>query len=161
MRRVHQCFVFSLNRHGCAAAAICLLLATPVFAQPYRYSADGSEVTDSKTGLIWRRCSEGQTWNGSTCAGTALAYTHEQALVHAQTQDGWRLPNVKELTSIVDRSRSIPAIDPTAFPATSTRWYWTSSPDADRVDVWMVGFYVGYVSDYSRGPETFYVRLVR
>ena len=40
-------------------AAACLLLAAPVFAQPYTISADGTEVTDSQTGLTWRRCSEG------------------------------------------------------------------------------------------------------
>ena len=40
-------------------AAACLLLAAPVFAQPYTISADETEVTDSQTGLTWRRCSEG------------------------------------------------------------------------------------------------------
>jgi hypothetical protein len=32
----------------------------------YSYSTDGSVVTDSKTGLIWRRCSEGQSWSAGT-----------------------------------------------------------------------------------------------
>lgn len=28
----------------------------------YSFSEDGAEVTDSKTGLVWQRCSAGQVW---------------------------------------------------------------------------------------------------
>lgn len=27
---------------------------------------------DPDTGLIWDRCNAGQTWNGTTCVGTAI-----------------------------------------------------------------------------------------
>jgi hypothetical protein len=129
----------------------------------YSYSAVGSEVTDSKTGLIWQRCSAGQSWSAgtSTCTGTAATYTHEAALSFAKTQTGWRLPNVKELSSITDKSRSNPAIDVTAFPATPSSWFWTSSPYAgDAAGAWNVDFNDGGVYDGSRSYGS-QVRLVR
>jgi len=128
----------------------------------YSYSADGSEVTDSKTGLIWRRCSEGQSWSAGTCSGAAATYTHEQALVQAQTQTGWRLPNIKELSSITDKSHINLAIDVTAFPATPpSSWFWSSTPYVkDASKAWDVDFYDGYASGDLRS-NSYHVRLVR
>jgi len=127
----------------------------------YSYSSNGAEVTDSQTGLIWQRCSAGQSWSSNTCTGTATAYTHEAALVYAQTQTGWRLPNVKELSSIVDISRSNPAIDPVAFPATPSNGYWSASPYAgSAANAWVVNFGNGYVNHYGRDVNDL-VRLVR
>ena len=130
----------------------------------YTYSAAGDEVIDSQTGLTWRRCSEGQTWSGATCTGTAATYTHEQALSRAHTQSGtagWRLPNIKELVSIADKTRISPAIDVTAFPVTPSDWYWSSTPYAgDSSYAWLVYFYNGRVSDSYRNGSN-HVRLVR
>lgn len=154
-------------------AVLCLFclpgfMPIAVFAQPFMVSADGSEVTDQKTGLIWRRCSEGMNWDGATCAGTALTFTHEAALQHAATQANstgvaWRLPNVKELSSIADRSRSNPAIDPTAFPATPAISFWSASPKpylgiSDYA--WRVNFISGTVYGVYR-VDSYSVRLVR
>lgn len=36
----------------------------------FALNADGT-ATDGTTGLTWKRCSEGQTWDGSTCTGDA------------------------------------------------------------------------------------------
>lgn len=153
---------------------LCLLGILPVaaFAQPYVISTDGSEVTDQKTGLIWRRCSEGMSWDGTTCMGTASTFTHEAALNRASTQAdstgvAWRLPNIKELSSIADKTLSNPAIDSTAFPATPTGWFWSASPYVYVSGyAWIVDFGSGYVyGDGSHGGggrgNTYYVRLVR
>lgn len=153
-------------------SAVCVVTNAPVQAQSrFSYSTDASEVTDSQTGLVWRRCSEGMTWSGGTCTGVATTFSHEAALAHAKTQTGWRLPNVKELESIVDMSRMKPAIDPTAFPATSSGWYWSSSPMVgDSRNAWVVGFDYGKVFGGARngvinvgGFTNYYVvaRLVR
>ena len=114
-------------------ASLLLPVASCALAAPFTVSADGQEVTDTKTGLIWRRCAEGMTANAGTCTGTASSFTHEDALTRAGTQAAatgmaWRLPNVKELFSIVDKSRLNPAIDTTAFPATPANEFWSSSP---------------------------------
>jgi hypothetical protein len=143
-------------------SAACVLSTASAQAQSrYSYSADASEVTDSQTGLVWRRCAEGMAWSGSTCTGTTATYSHEQALAHARTQTGWRLPSVKELGSITDRSRSTPAIDVTAFPGTSFAWFWSSSPYAANAGyAWGVSFNDGYVS-YDYRSSNYAVRLVR
>jgi Protein of unknown function (DUF1566) len=146
----------------------CLLLpiTSCVLAAPFTVSADGQEVTDTKTGLIWRRCAEGMTASGGACAGTASTFTHEAALTRASTQVtatgvAWRLPNVKELTSIADKTRSNPAIDTTAFPATPASYFWSSSPYVGNASyAWGVSFSNGYV-DYDYRSYPGYVRLVR
>lgn len=146
----------------------CLLGILPVAAsaEPYIISADGSEVTDRKTRLIWRRCAEDMNWDGSTCAGVASTFTHKAALERAATQASstglaWRLPNVKDLASIADRSRINPAIDPTAFPVTPASWFWSSSPYIGFPTVaWLVFFGNGNVYGGGRS-NSFYVRLVR
>ncbi|MBY0575429.1 MAG: DUF1566 domain-containing protein [Gallionellaceae bacterium] len=146
---------------------ICLLGILPVAAsaQPYLISADGTEVTDQKTGLIWRRCAEGMVFSAGTCTGKARAFAYEAALQHAATQArstgiAWRLPDIKELSSIADKSRSSPAIDPTAFPATPASWFWSASPFAGKSNLaWGVYFYNGDVSYYRL--NNYHVRLVR
>lgn len=147
------------------AAVALLLTAASAQSQTYIYSTAGDEVTDSKTGLIWRRCSEGQTWSGSTCTGAVAIYTHEQALAQAQAQSGtagWRMPNVKELASIADKTRTNPAIDPAAFPATPPNWYWSSTPYAGgSSNAWGVLFENGGGVGYIGRNYNVHVRLVR
>ena len=127
----------------------------------FSYSSDDSEVSDAKTGLVWQRCSRGQTWRGSTCDGAAVLFTHELALVEAQSQAGWRLPNVKELSSLTDRSRVNPSIDITAFPNTPSSIFWSSSPFVGSASAaWAVYFNHGNVSSYAR-HYGWHVRLVR
>ena len=147
-------------------ATLLLPVASCVLAAPFTVAADGQEVTDAKTGLIWRRCAEGMTAIGGTCTGTASTFTHEAALTRASTQAtatsvAWRLPNVKELSSIADKTRSNPAIDTTAFPAAPANWFWSSSPYVGNAyDAWFVNFYYGNVYSYNRFNSN-YVRLVR
>jgi Protein of unknown function (DUF1566) len=149
-----------------------LSLCLPVSAQSqarFTYSADGSEVTDSLFRLTWRRCVEGMVWSGTSCTGTPGSFNHNQAFAHAQSQSGWRLPNVKELASVVDETRQIPAIDPVAFPGTPAESHWSSTPQAGFPGLaWFVSFYDGFVSDYlgalnrnALGRNVVRVRLVR
>lgn len=158
----------SINTTLAALTAATMLLAAPTaHAQArYTYSAAGDEVTDTKTGLTWRRCSEGQAWSGTTCTGTAATYSHEGALARAKTQIGWRLPNVKELASLADKTRTSPAIDTTAFPATPSEWYWSATPFAGNASfAWDVFFGAGHVGSFTGNHDGRYhlnhVRLVR
>ncbi len=126
---------------------------------PYTYSTDGTVVTDVRTGLTWSRCSEGQNWNGVTCTGTATRFTLESGLAYAKAKGGgWRVPNIKELNSIVDRSRSNPAIDIAAFPGTLTGYH-TSTPQSGG---WAraISFDNGGNGDLPRDLFA-YLRLVR
>ncbi|GIA23025.1 putative Fimh-like protein [Vibrio cholerae] len=128
-------------------------------------NGDGT-VTHHTTGLIWQRCSLGQSWDGTDCTGTATTLTWQQALAAgAQNTLGgfsdWRLPNKNELASIVEYRCFGPAINSQAFPNTPSAWYWSSSPNAYNSDfAWDVYFHDGRVY-YSNKDANYHVRLVR
>lgn len=127
----------------------------------YGSDAANNVVNDAWTGLQWRRCESGRTWTGSQCLGSSTSFTHEQALAHAKTQNGWRLPNVKEVSSLLDPSvGSSYKIDPVAFP-NSGQYLWTSSAnEGSYYGAWYVGFSGPGIDYYYRTWAT-NVRLVR
>ena len=129
----------------------------------YTVNADNT-VTDNITGLMWRRCSQG-TDDNATCTGTAATYTWENALgaCEGETTDyaDWRLPNVKELFSIVKFEGSVPFIDQTTFPATAFNYYWTGTTYVPSTTGAMVVYFGdGYVG-YCNKASSYYVRCVR
>jgi hypothetical protein len=73
----------------------------------------------------------------------------------------WRLPTVKELSGIVDAGRSSPYIDGTAFPATPSYRFWSSSSHVTYSGhAWAVYFGDGRVSYYAKN-DTGHARCVR
>jgi len=73
----------------------------------------------------------------------------------------WRLPNIRELQTIVDRSVYDPAIDTAAFPNTPASLFWSASAYANGIyTAWGVGFLNGSPYYYVKG-STIQVRLVR
>ena len=146
--------------------ALRLVRGAPAIAAEWLVSADGQEVKDSRSGLVWRRCAEGMVWNGSTCGGTPGTFTWAEALLQAKAASakgvGWRLPNIKELSSLVDDGRINPAIDPAGFPATPATWFWSSTPDAgDAAYSWYVNFGNGYSGHHGFRVDRYALRLVR
>ncbi len=128
----------------------------------YGSDAANNVVNDAWTGLQWRRCEEGRTWNGAACTGVASTYSHEQALAHARDQSGWRLPHIKELLSLVDLSvASGASVDATAFPGSVASRQWTSSPNVRYPHIaWMADFGSGETS-YGYRYAAREIRLVR
>jgi hypothetical protein len=149
-----------------AAIALALSAATgntacPTWPTAGRFTINDAEVTDKRTGLTWKRCAEGQAWSGTACTGTVSTFAHQAALIYTKAQTGWRLPNAKELASLVDRGCIKPAIDSAAFPNTPADWFWSSSPDVGYSNfAWNVYFYNGYVGSNDRDNSR-HVRLVR
>jgi len=136
---------------------ICLLTVVFIFTANFVHAAgtvcgenltdngDGT-VKDSATGLTWKKCLEGQT--GSSCeTGTAATFIWQDAL--ALTANGWRVPNIKELQSIVDVTRTAPAIDTDCFPSPSSDIpVWSSSPYAGNAsNAWIINFKNGIMSN--------------
>lgn len=134
----------------------------------------GSEVKDKTTGLVWQRCVVGMSWNGTTCTGSATGQTWKDALDAARTATAttatpvtsWRLPNVKEVLSLIDRACTSPPINSTWFPATpSTSAMHTSLtfPVAGYEDKEVLfGFGLGTsAQDYKTNTLSRQTRLVR
>ncbi|TAN64867.1 MAG: DUF1566 domain-containing protein [Methylobacter sp.] len=131
----------------------------------YTVNADGT-VLDNKTVLTWMRCSLGQTWHNGVCTGSAQPYNWPSALQSAESavfagKNDWRLPNLKELQSLVESRCYDPAINLTAFPNATGDSFWSSSPIANyNIYAWIVYFHYG--NDYwGAKNHNLYVRLVR
>ena len=145
-----------------------------------------STITDNCTGLTWQKCSFGLS--GSACnTGTATTtpwrgaladcdavllcndgtYSGSEGIVGDCSSNGgtkysdWRLPNAKELVSIVNYGLSGPAVDTTYFPNTASDFYWTSSTNvASPSYAWVVHFNLGNVSNYLKA-NNYRLRCVR
>lgn len=121
-------------------------------------SADGQEVTDTQTKLVWQRCTVGQSWDGKTCAGKASKVTLAKA---KEMGPNWRLPTKDELTGLVDKTQKKPMIDKAAFPGTPAAIFWSTRPEAtDNLGAWLVDFKNGRVFGNTR-KASYMVRLVR
>lgn len=139
----------------------------PATAPDSRYIAPGDgTVTDSQTGLMWKQCSEGQS--GADCgAGSPTGHTWREALQQAAASSfagysDWRLPNIKELSSLVEMRCYRPAININYFPNTASADYWSSSPFAGYSgNAWSVYFSYGYGGNLSEKLGGSAVRLVR
>jgi len=110
-------------------------------------------VTDNSTGLQWQ----------DDAVGTAMDWQAAIDHCEALSLDGfsdWRLPNLKELTSIVDDSTASPAIEST-FQNTASSYYWSSTTYVGIVSsAWVVYFGYGYQLSVVKSPS-YYVRCVR
>lgn len=133
-------------------------------ALSYTDNLDGT-ITDGATGLMWKKCSEGKT--GVACetgADTTKTWTEALAVCEADTTGGytdWRLPNIRELLSIVDYGTANPAIN-SLFNSLSD-YYWSSTSYQDPGNqnlAWYVDFLDGGTSNDNK-TNSYYVRCVR
>jgi predicted small lipoprotein YifL len=102
-------------------------------------NGDGT-ISDLATGLMWMKddYGEGIEWE------EALEYCEN---LEFAGYDDWKLPNVKELQSIVDYSGVYPAVNPTYFNCTKPEdedyftWLWSSTSADETVGAaWYVSF---------------------
>ena len=104
-------------------------------------NGDGT-VTDNLTGLIWLKladCFGLRTWQQALTDAHGLMTGSCGLTDHSMPTD-WRLPNIKELLSLVDYSQSAPALPEWhPFASPQTIFYWSSSSlDADPSFAWGV-----------------------
>jgi len=112
--------------------SLVMVTATVSMAAPEVGSGDGAEISDTATGLIWRRCAEGASWTGSSCVGEPLKMRFDVAKERARSEAlasglRWRLPTERELASIAPSGDS-PTSDPAVFPVTPAGKFWTCTP---------------------------------
>jgi len=158
-----QAAAFEAGATACTAGnqTSTLLETTPTSA----FTANGNgTLTHGLTGLTWKQCAQGQS--GANCTGNATTMNWRTALASAvaDTTAGfadWRLPNSKELESIVESCGFSPAINQAVFPGTTAAFFWSStSYAADAGNAWFVNFNQGFASNYFK-TFSFAVRLVR
>lgn len=96
----------------------------------FRFFAGGSHVTDKRTGLMWKRCLEGQTFDNNktpkiftddNCSGIAKVFLRQEALYRVRKRD-YRLPNIKELAAIAELQCVKPAVNTLIFPNQPNNW---------------------------------------
>jgi len=132
----------------------------------YTVSADGQEVLDTQTNLVWRRCAEGTQWDGKACKGKPTKFKFAASKVAAEkvakaTDKAWRVPTKDELGGLVVKSKKKPRIDATAFPNTPAALFLSSRPGyEDGLNAWLVHFGNGRAYGYT-GQGKFHLRLVR
>lgn len=134
---------------------------------------DGT-VTDKLTGLIWLREGNCTTFfAGDTTPQNdrlwqaALAAAEQLASGYCGLSDGsvagdWRLPNLRELESLIDYSQFDPSLPPGhPFLNSVSSYYWSSTTYARSSDwAWHVYFGDGFV-DWGFKSNSYYVRAVR
>ncbi|MCX5884521.1 MAG: DUF1566 domain-containing protein [Proteobacteria bacterium] len=117
-------------------------------------------VTDNLTDLMWTKNANlpngKKTWQG------ALDYVSSLNASHYLGYTDWRLPNRKELFSLIDRSQYNPAL-PASHPFTYVQanydgYYWSSTtgPSSAR-SAWLVDMWLGYVGDNGKSSSNYYV----
>jgi len=113
-------------------------------------NGDGT-VSDLATGLMWQKSDDGTARNWEE----AIEYADRQVL---SGYDDWKLPDAKELQSIVDYSRApavtnSPALDP-VFESTEIKdpegeggqypYYWSSTTHLDGADPEAAAVYISF-----------------
>jgi hypothetical protein len=108
-------------------------------------------VTDNLTGLMWAKDANTaglKNWDG------ALAYCNDLIL---GGHDDWRLPNVKELLSLIDFGKSDPAL-PGGHPFDNVKanllsFYGSSTTNhGNSAHAWHVYMHNGNVDSFGKGP---------
>lgn len=119
----------------------------------YKDNGDGS-INDLYTGLMWQYKDDDQTRNWEN----ALTYCED---LHLAGYDDWRLPDIRELRSLVERALNDPAIENIFLPYVKSAAYWSSTTSVSYTSkAWLISFSSG-LTDWSDKTNELYARCVR
>lgn len=170
-----------------AAYSVCFNSVAPSTPTEQFVFYQNGTVLDTATGLLWKRCREGATLNNNgtlsnftddTCSSGAAKEGWQVALQRVENVNStggfagytdWRLPNIKELNSIVEVACHNPSLNQEVFPdpfieTTSFRFYASSPAAISGTSVWSIHFGAGSVLSTGKVGTSFslgYTRLVR
>ena len=123
-------------------------------ARSYTDNPDGT-VTDNYSGLVWQKCSRGQSV--PTCSGGSTT-TWDDAITHCTALNTpgktWRVPTLYELLILADyNANSSPIINGTLFPNTITATtYWSSTTNTQNtLEAWTLDFSNAGTSKTNKG----------
>jgi len=146
---------------------------------PLAYADNGNgTVTDLNTGLVWEKVSDDGTVHDKDNTYTwANAFTGHVATLNATSFAGhtdWRLPNVRELQSIVNYQSSNPMVSSafktncapgcpaTGCSCTASGNYWSSTSSVSSPSrAWFVSFRYGNVDAFSSSGSKSVAAFVR
>lgn len=126
---------------------------------------ENGTITDNLTGLIWLRennCFGQRTWGQAISDANGLA-DGVCGLTDSSIAGHWRLPNIKELLSLIDYGHFSPAL-PSGHPFgyVQIAFYWSSTTSAYNAYPWCVNLYGGYSEPCGGGEiSSWYVWPVR
>ena len=123
---------------------------------------DGDDVVlDRATGLMWPADMLEAGCNGGATSDWAFAVNYCFALTFAGFSD-WRLPNAKELVTLLDFGVPPPTIDPDFFVNTVTAAYWTSTTTLENTsNAYCVLFGARILWDAAKTVITYRLRAAR
>ena len=131
-----------------------------VWPSPRLTDNGNGTVTDNLTGLIWLKnanCFGMRDWATALSDANALA-SGSCSLSDGSVAGDWRLPNLRELQSLIDYGRYGSAL-PSGHPFTgvqSVEHYWTRTTTAGRTSTaWSVRPYDGYLFSDAKPYSTF------
>ena len=118
-----------------------------------RFSDNGDQtLTDNLTGLIWAKnanpAAATKLWQG------ALDYIASLNSKSYLGYSDWRLPNRKELMSLVNRQQdnSVSWLNAQGFSNVQVNYYWSSSSYSNGTGAaWFLGMSDGYTGHFSKG----------
>lgn len=121
-------------------------------------NGDGT-VTDNLTELVWledARCVGRDDWDGAIDFCNAL-HTGECGLSDGSSEGDWRLPNVRELQSLIDYGQFDDALPSDhLFDDVMSDNYWTSTTyKGDDNSAWQIDIMRGDITDYSKSSDRY------
>ncbi len=142
-------------------------ISSPIKVQPAlqsRFIDNGNgTVTDKWTGLIWLKKANCWHVNWQTALDNAKNLASDECDLDDGSKAGdWRLPNIRELHSLVDFSQDNPSLwSEHPFLKVLNSYYWSATTRVSFTSyAWVVGFNYGYVSSNVK-TYTYYVWPVR
>jgi hypothetical protein len=190
-------YYFAIRTINAANAASEISNSPKAKAIPGFIDNDNGTITDLYTGLIWVKDGEGSgsnnseplVWQEAKDFSDNLVLCEDKTFISTSSTstslctehngikyDDWRLPNFKELASIIHYTTTTPTIDQNYFPNTTSTNYWTSSyifhpatlcwaggycAYPASLDIEIVDFNNGSVGITSNKDTPYYIRSVR